>query len=258
MLLNCTGTMNFYKFINSDKSKYSEYEKQLFNCNNISVSKIDNQKHPIYKATINPELKRSVYLIGCIHGNEIAGTTGILNYLQKNQFPKNIRVEIIPILNSNGFIANTRNNKNDIDINRDMCNTYKQSETMSIMNLLKNDNPEMLWTLHEDNSCDEFYTYYSNHDLLHLWKNLTKLAGKYFPILNGEIHGDICNNGLIRHPEKNILNKKPKHKCSIENAFYNNGIHYLTTETPSNYRLSKRTLCYTKMINYILNFLDEN
>lgn len=250
--------MNFLKFINSGKSRFSEYENQLKKCNRASISCIGEQEFPIYKATLNPNLSRSVYLIGCIHGNEIAGTTGLLNYLHRGEFPKNIRIEIIPLLNGHGFVNNTRNNQNDMDINRDFCQSVMQPETKSLINLFNTDKPEMIWTLHEDQSCDNFYAYYSNHDLLHLWNKMISIASDYFPIMNGEIHGDQCANGLICHPKNKIAVENPKHKCSLENAFYNNGIHYLTTETPCNSSLPRRTICYTKMLNYILNFLDNH
>lgn len=250
--------MNFSKFINSGLSRFSEYEKNLKDCQNASISTIGDHEFPIYKATINPDLEKSIYLIGSIHGNEIAGTTGLLDYLRKGIFPQNIRVEVIPLLNTSGFINNTRNNHNDVDINRDLCKAKMQPETESLLNLFDEDKPNMAWTLHEDNSCDKFYAYYSDDSLLGLWKNLVNLASKYFPIMHGDIHGDNCENGLIRHPEQHIVIQQPKHECSIENALYKKGIHYLTTETPCNCSLSKRTLCYRNMLNHVLHHLDNN
>lgn len=252
MELNFIDTnMNFYNFINSGLSKYSEFEKQLKTCEKAIISNIGDSETPIYRATINPNIDKSIYIIGCIHGNEPAGTTGILHFMQKSNMPKKIRLEIIPLLNTSGFINNTRNNLNDIDINRDFCKPNLQPETTAIMNLLKDDKPELLWTLHEDASCDDFYLYYSNEEKLYLWKKIVDFASNYFPIRNKKIHGDECDNGLISHPSEDKISKHPKHKCSIENKFYNMGINYLTTETPCNASLAKRTLCNRKMLEVL-------
>lgn len=246
--------MNFRNFISSGYSRFSQFEKELQKCNHTTTN-ISDSEFPIYKVTINENCDDGICLVGCIHGNEIAGTTSLLRYLQNGIYPENKRIDIIPLLNPSGFIQNTRQNNYNIDLNRDYCKNIKQKETLCFINYLKSFRPKILWTLHEDQSCDDFYLYYSDKNKINLWKQIVDLASNYFNIRNEEIHGDDCINGLICHPTDAQRLELPKHKCSLENMAYSLGINYLTTETPRNFSLSRRTLCNKKIIELVLNQL---
>ena len=246
--------MSFKNFFNSDSSRYDSYVSRLVKCTpKTQLTTLCENKHPIYRATINPNKDKTIFIVGGIHGNEIGGITGILDFLERKKFPENVTLEFFPILNASGFISNSRLTDDGKDLNRDMCQQIKDIEIQSILNLAQKIKPELFWTLHEDGSTDGFYAYYSDENKKPLWDRCAREASNYFPIVNGDIHGDNCINGLISHPKPKRVNSTPKHKCSLENGIYELGCPYLTTETPMKENLAKRTLLNRKLIDLVTN-----
>lgn len=244
--------MSFKNFFNSDSNRYDSYVSKLIKCTpKTAISTLCTNEYPIYRATINPNKDKTIFLVGGIHGDEIGGITGILDYLEKQNFPKNITLEFFPVLNATGFISNSRFTDDGKDLNRDMCQHIKNPEIQSILELAKKIKPDLFWTLHEDGSKNGFYAYYSDETKKPLWDRIAREASNYFPIINGDVHGDKCINGLISHPKSKRLHSSPKHKCSLENGVYDIGCPYLTTETPMQENLAKRTLLNRKLIEMI-------
>lgn len=61
--------------------------------------------------------KRRVLLVGCIHGNECAGRT-ILAALEREPVRAGVQLWLVPSMNPDGEAANTRQNANGVDLNR--------------------------------------------------------------------------------------------------------------------------------------------
>ncbi len=247
--------MQFKKFFNNEKNNYDAYVSTLVKCSpKVGVNVLCNNKLPIYRATVNPGNNQSIFVVGGIHGNEIGGITGMLEYLKQGLFPENITLEFFPILNPTGFLSNNRLTDDGKDLNRDMCKMSKEPQIENILDLAKTIKPKLFWTLHEDGSSDKFYMYYSDEDKKPLYNQCVEKASQYFPILDGfDIHGDKCINGLISHPKPERIKSSPKHGCSVENGAYENGLNYLTTETPMKESIAKRTLLNKKLIEMIIN-----
>jgi protein MpaA len=66
-------------------------------------------------AGANP--RTAVLVVGCIHGNEPAGIA-IARALMRVQPPKGVALWIVPDLNPDGVAADTRQNANGVDLNR--------------------------------------------------------------------------------------------------------------------------------------------
>jgi protein MpaA len=56
-------------------------------------------------------------IVGCIHGNEPAGTA-IANRLMQSSPPRELDLWIVPVLNPDGVVARTRGNAHGVDLNR--------------------------------------------------------------------------------------------------------------------------------------------
>jgi protein MpaA len=67
--------------------------------------------------TGDPNAKRRVLVVGCIHGNEPAGIA-IANAVTRARIPAGTDVWVIPDLNPDGVAANTRQNARGVDLNR--------------------------------------------------------------------------------------------------------------------------------------------
>ena len=65
----------------------------------------------------DPNAKRRVLVVGCIHGNEPAGIA-IADAVTHASVPAGTDVWVIPDLNPDGVAANTRQNARGVDLNR--------------------------------------------------------------------------------------------------------------------------------------------
>lgn len=65
----------------------------------------------------DPNSARRVLIVGCIHGNERAGIA-ITTALLKSGPLNGVDVWILPVLNPDGALADTRQNANGVDLNR--------------------------------------------------------------------------------------------------------------------------------------------
>ena len=94
-------------------------------------TKLDNNIRCYFKGNSG----KKILLIGCIHGNEKAGillSVKILNEVFSKKELKNTLI-LIPTLNPDGNILNTRTNSNRIDINRNFPSTnWAYSDTSKL------------------------------------------------------------------------------------------------------------------------------
>ncbi len=60
---------------------------------------------------------RKLLLVGCIHGNECAGTA-ILSALEHQRVPAGVQLWLVPQMNPDGTAADTRQNAHGVDLNR--------------------------------------------------------------------------------------------------------------------------------------------
>lgn len=65
----------------------------------------------------DPSSVRKVLVVGCVHGNEPAGT-GIANRLTELPPPVGVDLWVVPSFNPDGEVANTRGNAHGVDLNR--------------------------------------------------------------------------------------------------------------------------------------------
>jgi protein MpaA len=67
--------------------------------------------------TGDPHATRRVLVVGCIHGNELAGIA-IANAVTRARVPAGTGVWVVPDLNPDGVAAGTRQNGRGVDLNR--------------------------------------------------------------------------------------------------------------------------------------------
>lgn len=233
----------FLEFVNRKKAK--KFNEDLIHstegkCDLLQIGTQEGEQ--IFKLVINPKAKKTICFIAGIHGNEQAGPYGVLSFLESGyQVPRNKRVIIIPLANPIGFQKDKRENADDEDINRHFLDKELKGECKILWDALKHENIDLLHTLHEDPSTNEFYLYYTHHK--ELAEDLRELAKKYFNIqTKGEAlskdekpgQGDKINDGLV--PLPHVVRGCIEDKILIERA-----IPYITTESPGKIDLKKRT-----------------
>ncbi len=113
---------------------------------------------PIYKISIGKGEKRAL-IWSQMHGNESTGTKALFDLFRffndseeapeiKEQILANCTLIFIPILNPDGAITYTRENANDIDLNRDAVD-LKAVESKLLRNVLDEFKPDFCFNLHD-------------------------------------------------------------------------------------------------------------
>jgi protein MpaA len=73
---------------------------------------------PIVARVIGPDsATRKILIVGCIHGNECAGTA-IVSALSHLRSISRVQLWLVPEMNPDGFTADTRQNVHGVDLNR--------------------------------------------------------------------------------------------------------------------------------------------
>src|SRR5208282_940524 len=105
-----------------------------------------------------------IYISTGIHGDEPAGPLAALKLIHENRWPKQVEIWLLPCLNPDGFVRNTRGNAGGIDLNRD----YRRQETREVIAhvrwLERQPNFDLYFCLHEDWESHGFYLYEQNPD----------------------------------------------------------------------------------------------
>ena len=116
--------------------------------------------------------ERVVLIMATIHGNEPAGTP-LVNRLMEEleaepQWLKGRRVLIIPVANPDGYLAGTRYNANQVDLNRNFPATnfeaselhgdapLQEPESGAILRLIEEEKPWQIVSIHQPLACIDY------------------------------------------------------------------------------------------------------
>ena len=234
--------MDYTSFLR--KKEYHNFLERLQNVTKELL--VENVSDEITKIVINPDAERTICFIAGIHGDEVGGPYGVLEYLEEECYVSNTkRVIIYPLVNADGFIAKTRENGNKEDINRHFRDEELKDECKQIWESLKDEKIDLLHTLHEDVDMEGFYVYYTIRE--DIARDVKTLASKYFPIATEkELYDDKVYEGLcpLPHVERGTLEEK---------LFLDHDVNYYTTESPGKAALFKRTQFNKEVIQLMIN-----
>ena len=129
---------------------------QELNFNNqLEIIGLSVQQKPIYQYTIGTG-KIKVLIWSQMHGNESTTTKAIFDFLNllksstnlSNNLLENFTFCIVPILNPDGAALYTRENANNIDLNRDFKD-FSQPESKALMQLFNEFKPHYCYNMHD-------------------------------------------------------------------------------------------------------------
>jgi protein MpaA len=191
------------------------------------------------QSTLNAQPSTRIYISTGIHGDEPAGPLAALKLLQKNHWPDDAEIFLLPCLNPIGFTLNTRENSERIDLNRDYRNSKSAEVRAHIAWLERQPKFDFYLCLHEDWESNGFYLYEQNPDQkISLAEKIIEAVKKVCPIdLNEMIEGRAAQNGIVR---PNIL---PQERPDWPEAFYlitHKSRQGYTLEAPSDFSLATR------------------
>jgi len=152
MKIDLDNYINYYE--KHIKGRYITNSKilPLLNKYNPKVEGYSVQNNPIYSLSIGRGPIK-ILIWSQMHGNESTSTKAIfdcLSYLHKidNSLLSLLNLKIIPILNPDGANAYTRENHNNIDLNRDSVN-LSQPESILLRELYNDFKPDFCFNMHD-------------------------------------------------------------------------------------------------------------
>jgi hypothetical protein len=170
-----------------------------------------------------------IYISAGIHGDEPAGPLAALKLIQENHWPAHAEIFLVPCLNPDGFMLNTRGNADGIDLNRDYRHFESNEITAHVRWLERQPKFDLTLCLHEDWESHGFYLYELNPDgRVALGEKMVTAVARVCPIdLSPVIEGREANGGVIRPsldpatrpqwPEAFwLLQNKTRQSCTLE------------------------------------------
>lgn len=215
----------------------------------VEIGRVGFKKeYPLYKIIINPKkMGRAVCFSAGIHGYEIAGPWAILKFLEKLNVKKiENKLIIFPVANPSGFDKIKRRNYLNKDLNGYFCHKKLSGENKILVATLNKEKIYFFHALHEDVDLKTFYLYNFEKKPEKVYRDIIKLAKKYFPIeTSAKIYNDKAFNGLI-------INRKDG---SFEDKMFREGVPYsMCTETPGKQPLKKRIEVSVKIMEKVVKF----
>jgi murein peptide amidase A len=198
-----------------------------------------------------------IYISAGIHGDEPAGPLAALDLLQKNQWPRQAEIFLLPCLNPDGFVLNRRENADGVDLNRDYLDPKAAEIRAHVAWLEKAPSFDVSLCLHEDWESAGFYVYELNPDGGPSFaKNIIERVSEVCPIdLSAEIEGRAASGGIIAPA------LDPRSRPLWPEAFYlimkKTRLSY-TLEGPSDFPLSTRVNSLVAGVNAVMDGMSRN
>ncbi|RKT82642.1 Zinc carboxypeptidase [Saccharopolyspora antimicrobica] len=152
---------------------------------NVSIEQIgaSTQDRPLRLVRVGAPSARTTVLFTCSqHGDEPSGREACLSSIRDlgfsedpavRQFLRTTSVLFVPNANPDGNVADTRENANGVDINRDHL-ALKSPEARALAKVLRDEQPDVVHDLHEYGAKPPYYV----KDFLALWpRNLNTAEG---------------------------------------------------------------------------------
>ncbi len=147
-----------------------DYSKILDRLNGINLECViigTVQDYPIYQVFWGPRIDdcENILITGGIHGDEPAGVEAALRFLERDDTDcrKRFRYWIIPCVNPYGYVHNTRENREGVDINR-AFEADRVSEAAIVKRALVKTQFSFAIDFHEDCDATGFYLYEGRRD----------------------------------------------------------------------------------------------
>jgi len=196
--------------------------------------------------------RRKLYLSTGIHGDEPAGPLAVRQLLQEDRWPDHADIWLCPCLNPTGFPLNRRENKDNVDLNRDYRHLQTAEVCAHVTWLEKQPDFDLTVCVHEDWESHGFYLYELNPDHQSSFsERMISEVAKVCPIDLSEVIEDRpAKNGIIS-PDID-----PTKRPQWPEAFYlimNKTRHSYTLEAPSDFPLPVRVSALVAAVRTVLD-----
>ena len=196
---------------------------------------------------------RHVLITGGVHGDEPAGVEAVLQFLERDNTAllKNFSFLVIPCINPSGYVHNTRETHNDIDINR-AFETEGVAEVAIVKRALGQTQFSFAIDFHEDYEATGFYLYEGKRDEKYIGPDLAAAAERIGPIDPddpGEDAPDIAN-GIYKVATSWGTQGLAPYLLHFHSE------HVIISETPTIWQLERRAALHLAILDTALNIIS--
>jgi predicted deacylase len=205
--------------------------------------------------TSDMQPSKRIYLSTGIHGDEPAGPLAVLQLLRENRWPVNTDIRLCPCLNPTGFMRNSRENAEGLDLNRQYLNAEAEETRAHIAWLERQPRFDICLCLHEDWESHGFYLYELNPDRQPSFAQaIVKRVAEVCPIdMSPVIEDRPAVNGIINPA------LVPRSRPQWPEAFYlvthKTRLSY-TMEAPSDFEITMRVAAEVAAVRAVLEFYE--
>ena len=235
---------------------YSEITERLKDLK-VPIEQIGTvYNYPIHQIRLaSPMLKsRQVLITGGMHGDEPAGVGAVLQFLARDntELLKKFSFLIVPCINPYGYVHNTRETHNGIDINRSF-ETDGVAEVAIIKKALGETQFSFAIDFHEDYDATGFYLYEGKRDEKYIGPelaNVAKAIGPIDPEDPGEDAPDLAE-GVYK------VATSWGTQGLVPYLLHFHSEHVIISETPTVWQLEQRVALHLTILDTALDMISE-
>lgn len=227
---------------------YSHLIKQLksLNWDYMQIETVGSVKdYPIYsiRLTANQGEQRPVLVSAGTHGDEPAGVEAILHFLERNNthLLETFEFLILPCINPYGYVHNTRENGEGVDINRSF-EEGNTPEAVIVKKVLQGLRFDLFIEFHEDWEYSGFYLFEERRNGELIGPEIIKNVEKVGPIHRDATIDDFSASNGVLSPDVEVEDFGYQAMPLYVYNFHSD--HIITCETPSRWHLEQRVAAH--------------
>ncbi len=209
--------------------------------------------YPIYQIRLesSANVPKKVLITGGVHGDEPAGVEAVLQFLaRKNaEFLKRFAFVVVPCVNPYGFVHDTRENRDGVDINRSF-ETEEVSEVAIVKKALGQTQFSLAIDFHEDYDATGFYLYEGRRNEQYIGAKIANVVKSIGPIDtedSGEDAPDIAE-GVYKVASEWGTQGLASYLLHFHSE------HVIITETPTVWPLEQRAALHLGVLDTALTY----
>ena len=215
----------------------------------------ENITWPIYQIYLASSARtpRRVLITGGMHGDEPAGVEAVLQFLERDNTTllKNFSFLVIPCINPYGYVHNTRETLDSIDINR-AFETDDVAEVAIVKKALGQTQFSLAIDFHEDYDATGFYLYEGKRDEKYIGPRLAtaaKAIGPLDPEDPGEDAPDLAEGVYKVATSWGTQGLTPY-------LLHFHSEHVIISETPTVWQLQQRVALHLTILDTALDIIS--
>lgn len=209
--------------------------------------------YPIYQICLESSTNapKNILITGGVHGDEPAGVQAVLQFLARDnaELLKWFSFVVIPCVNPYGYVHDTRENRDGVDINRSF-ETEEVSEVAIVKKALGQTQFSLAIDFHEDYDATGFYLYEGKRDEQYIGPKIANVIQTIGPIDtedSGEEAPDIAEGVYKVASEWGTQGLAPY-------LLHFHSEHVIITETPTVWPLEQRAALHLGVLDTALTY----